>query len=508
MRNRRGRSVSLPFFKLEVTWIDKWPHTLGIGSRGKGVTMLIHVVTPGETLWQIASRYGVDFARLVAVNKLPDAGRLVIGQALIIPSAARQHTVESGETLWKIAQQYGVSVDSLMQANQLTDSSVINPGKVLYIPARTHTVQPGESLGQIAQNYGTTVQDIIEANSIQNLNQVYSGTSLIIPFSKAIIDVYTYVINMGEKGADEVREAGDSLTCMSPFSYVVRSDGELQPLDDQAIIQAARFKGVLPVMCITNFTYGDPGSDAAQTILASTELQDKLLENIVEAIEQKRYRGLNINFENLYPTDRENYNQFLQRAVNRLHEDGYFVSTAVAPKTSAEQTGFLYEAHDYAAHGRIVDIVFLMTYEWGYRLGPPQAISPLNQMRSVLEYAVTVIPRNKILMGFQLYARDWLLPHVQGQEAETFDMQEAVQRAAKYKTTIQYDEIAQSPFYQYVDEQGKRHEVWFEDARSAQSQFNLVKEYGIRGIGYWVTGYPFPQNWVLLNDQFRVRKRS
>jgi len=112
--------------------------------------MLIHVVTLGETLWQIASRYGVDFTRLVAVNKLPDAGRLVIGQALIIPSAARQHTVKSGETLWKIAQQYGASVDSLMQANQLTDSSVINPGKVLYIPARTHTVQPGESLGQIA----------------------------------------------------------------------------------------------------------------------------------------------------------------------------------------------------------------------------------------------------------------------------------------------------------------------------------------------------------------------
>ncbi|RID84067.1 LysM peptidoglycan-binding domain-containing protein [Peribacillus asahii] len=65
--------------------------------------MLIHVVTPGETLWQIASRYGVDFARLVAVNELPDSGRLVIGQALIIPRAARQHTVESGETLWNVS---------------------------------------------------------------------------------------------------------------------------------------------------------------------------------------------------------------------------------------------------------------------------------------------------------------------------------------------------------------------------------------------------------------------
>ncbi len=74
-----------------------------------------------------------------------------------------------------------------------------------------------------------------------------------------------------------------------------------------------------------------------------------------------------------------------------------------------------------------------MTYEWGYRLGPPQAISPLNQIRRVLDYAVSVIPRNKIFFGFQIYARDWLLPHVQGQEAVTFSQQEAIRRAIQYE---------------------------------------------------------------------------
>ncbi|MCK9906575.1 hypothetical protein MXD63_42120, partial [Frankia sp. Cpl3] len=112
----------------------------------------------------------------------------------------------------------------------------------------------------------------------------------------------------------------------------------------------------------------------------------------------------------------------------------------------------------------------LMTYEWGYRLGPPQAISPINQIKAVLDYAITVIPRNKILMGFELYARDWLLPYVRGQEAETFSMQEAVRRAVKYGAVIQYDQKSQSPFYRYVDERGRTHEVWFEDARSAQAK--------------------------------------
>jgi spore germination protein len=283
-------------------------------------------------------------------------------------------------------------------------------------------------------------------------------------------------------------------------------DGGLNPFNDAAIIQAATQERVVPMMAITNFTYKDPGSRLAQTILSNTQLQNQLLDNVVRTMREKGYRGLNIDFENVYPSDRERYNQFLQRAVERLHREGYFVSTSLAPKTSGEQKGLLYEAHDYPAHGRIADFVVLMTYEWGYRLGPPQAISPVHQIRRVLDYAVTVIPRDKIFMGFQVYARDWLLPHVQGQEAETFSPQEAVERAIRYGAMIQYDPIAASPFYRYVDSQGRTHEVWFEDARSAQAKFELVKEYQLRGISYWVLGYPYPENWALLEDNFRIRK--
>lgn len=71
---------------------------------------------------------------------------------------------------------------------------------------------------------------------------------------------------------------------------------------------------------------------------------------------------LNIDFENVLPVDRELYNQFLQNTVDVLHSERDFVSTSLAPKESAEQKGLLYKAHDYAAHGRIVDFAVLMTY--------------------------------------------------------------------------------------------------------------------------------------------------
>jgi len=298
------------------------------------------------------------------------------------------------------------------------------------------------------------------------------------------------------------------MTYIAPFAYVIQPDGTLVLYmeNDTDAIKAGLAKGALPMMSITNFTSTKAGENIAHDVLSSEENRGKLLENILSMMRTKGYRGLNIDFENVLPADRELYNQFLQHAVDTLHKEGFFVSTSLAPKISGEQKGLLYEAHDYPAHGRIADFVVLMTYEWGYRLGPPQAVSPLNQIRRVLDYAVSVIPREKILMGFQLYARDWVIPHVQGSEAETYSPQEAVNRAIKYGVAIQYDPVAASPFFRYTDEQGRNHEVWFEDARSAQAKFDLIKEYKLRGVSYWVLGYPYPQNWALLEDNFTIKK--
>jgi spore germination protein len=374
-----------------------------------------------------------------------------------------------------------------------------------------HVIKRGENLWQLSRRYGVNVNQIVAANELPDPGSLTVGQAIVIPQRREYgvrptIEVNAFTMQFDEAGAQEVRKIGRYLTYMAPFAYRIKEDGTLESINDSALIQAAESSRVVPMMAITNFTAKERGSRVAHAILSSTELQDKLLSNILTTMRNKKYRGLNIDFENVLPNDRELYNQFLRRAVNRLHAERYFVSSSLAPKSSGEQKGILYEAHDYRAHGEIVDFVILMTYEWGYRFGPPQAISPIDQIRAVLNYAVTVIPRNKIMMGFQLYARDWLLPHVQGREAETFSMQEAVRRAVKYGAVIHYDAKSQTPFFRYVDERGRTHEVWFEDARSAQAKFDLVKNYRLRGISYWVLGYPFPQNWPLLEENFQIRK--
>ncbi|PGS77377.1 spore gernimation protein [Bacillus cereus] len=421
--------------------------------------MIIHVIKSTDTLWGIANFYNVLPEKILEINPLPNPDRLLIGQALIIPTNKKYHIVQSGENLFQIAQFYGVSLQELLQVNQLYDP-----------------------------------------------NYIYPGMQLSIPTNKPLIDVNAYTNTTGEAAGKLVFEAGENLTYVSPFAYIMKKDGGIEPIKDEAILASAVRQHVSPIMCITNFTSKDPGSKLAHIILSNEDIQDRLLSNIINTMKTKGYQGLNIDFENTYPSDRNLYNQFLQRAVNLLHREGYYVSTALAPKTSAYQQGTLYEAHDYAVHGKTVDFVILMTYEWGYRLGPPQAISPIHQIKRVLDYAVSVIPKHKILMGMQFYARDWTLPHIHGKAAETFSMQEAIRRAGQYQVAIQYDQIAQSPFYRYMDEVGQHHEVWFEDARSTQAKFDIVKKYGLRGVSYWVLGYAFPQNWTLLTDNFSIRK--
>lgn len=468
----------------------------------------IHVVSSGDTIWKLASLYHTSMNSIIQLNQLPNPQKLLIGQAIVIPDTTTPHIIQQGETFWSLASAYNISIQSIQRANPTINPNNLIPGTTIYIPPRLHMVQPGESLWQIAALYGTTTDALLKQNGLINPNQLYPGMVLVIPRNKPSIEINAYSYQQDEEGAESVDAIGHLLTYFSPFAYMIKEDGTLEPFEDDLMLNAAKSQQVVPMLAITNLSATSTGTNLAHVVLSSQELREKLIDSCLQVMEEKGYKGLNIDFEYVQPEDRENYNEFLQLAVNRLHERGYFVSTAVAPKTSGEQEGLLYTAHDYEAHGRIVDFVILMTYEWGWVRASPQAISPINEMRRVVEYALSVMPPEKIFLGFQIYARDWKIPHEEGAAAETFSPQEAIRRAVQYNAQILYDERAESPFFRYVDKNGQAHEVWFEDARSAQAKFNLAKEFNLRGISYWALGYTFPQNWALLNDNFNIIKLS
>ncbi|WP_440897347.1 glycosyl hydrolase family 18 protein [Amphibacillus sp. Q70] len=424
------------------------------------------------------------------------------------------YIVKQGDSIYSIANTFGSSVEDIVQANELETPGELVVGQALVIPivGQFYFVRPGDSLYSISQTFNLTVTELAEINAINPNQPLPIGFRLYIPEQpKITIETNAYVEPIGETVSPALINAAekhaDQLTYLAPFSYQVNRDGSLSapPLNDFPMI--AENNQAALMLAVTNLEEGAFSEELGSLIVNDQTIQENLLDQIISTANEVGYRDVHFDFEFLPATDREAFNQFLRRAKARLSQENLLMSTALAPKTSATQQGQWYEAHDYQAHGEIADFVVLMTYEWGYSGGPPMAVSPIDQVRRVVDYALTEIPAEKIMLGQNLYGYDWTLPFEPGGEyARALSPQQAIQLARENNQAISYQTTAQAPYFQYTDSEGNRHEVWFEDARSIQAKFDLIKEKDLRGISYWKLGLAFPQNWLLLEDQFTIRK--
>ncbi|MBQ4145537.1 MAG: LysM peptidoglycan-binding domain-containing protein [Clostridia bacterium] len=421
------------------------------------------------------------------------------------------YVVKSGDTLFGIANQYGVNINNLAADNGLdvNDTLVIGQAIAVQIPEITHTVTEGETLFQIARQYNTSVYQLFRNNYILNgIAEVKPGLELIIRYQnqgeKGSFITNSYAYPYIENGL--LRQQLSYLSYFTPFTYGISVTGGLVDLQDGELLRIAAEYETKPLLHLSTLTEeGGFSNDRASMIFNDSQKQEQLIDEIINTVEEKGFLGVDVDFEFIYPEERYDYVAFLQNLRLRLNPLGYPLLSAVAPKTSDTQSGVLYEGHDYAGIGAAANAVLLMTYEWGYTFGPPLAVAPLPNVRRVVEYALTRISREKIFMGIPTYGYDWTLPYQVGNPgAPSLSPVEAIDLARRYSAEIQYDTNAQSPWFRYTDESGRLHEVWFEDARSIQAKLELAREFGLRGIGYWNLMREFPQNWVVLNNEYNI----
>ena len=116
---------------------------------------------------------------------------------------------------------------------------------------------------------------------------------------------------------------------------------------------------------------GHFNSHLASQVLNNPVARDRLIENIYIMLNEKDFYGVDFDFEFVDRADRDLYVDLVRRTAERVRPEGFIVTVALVPKTSADQPGLLYEGHDYPGMGEAADLVLLMTYEWGYAYGPP-----------------------------------------------------------------------------------------------------------------------------------------
>ncbi|WP_088041070.1 glycosyl hydrolase family 18 protein [Bacillus sp. EAC] len=421
----------------------------------KTEALIVYEVKPGDSLNNISKQYKLNVKNFATINGLDKNDKLVIGQSMIIPGST--YIVRDGETLWDIAFRHSLNINTLKSKNNMK-SDVVLPGQKLVIPTSPKT-------------------------------KIWTGSYLIPKDKKSnqwMIDHYK-----------------KSLRSVFIFEYHPNSKGEIIKVKDNESHELAWKKNILPYATLTNMSAKGFDPELVHQLLSNKSLRAKLINNIYSLLDKNDYKGVSIDFESLNPEDRDNLNLFIKQLSGKLHKSKMDVLMAMPPK-EADHIPQFYDAYDYDTLGKYVDKMFLMTYNWHWPNSSSGPIAPLKEVRKTLQYAVSIVPKSKLLLGIPQYAYDWPITG-EKRKGVAYSTQNAIKKYRDFESEVYFDQETSSPAFRYIDIDGTQHEVWFEDPRSLLAKFHLVKEFGLAGLGCWHLGITMPQTEQLLLSQFNIR---
>jgi Predicted glycosyl hydrolase len=428
--------------------------------------MIIHVVRAGDTIESIANQYGISSIRLIQDNGLDPKESLVLGQTIVIVHPEQVYIVKEGDTLTGIAAENGITLLQLIQNNP-------------FLSVRDY-IYPGEEL-------------VIRYND-------KNGEMIINGFANSYLhkEVLTKTLPF--------------LTYLTIWENYITENAEIISVEDGdilEIIQLSKDYGVAPMMLITAFTpKGELSQETAYKIVYTEEYQDIFINNVINVLNQKGYYGVNIAYHFLSAENIQAYNVFNKKFSDAVRNAGFSFFVTIPPRLNQANNKMTYEQLDYSQMGQQSDQVLFMSYYLGYSFAPPLPVISVSATKEILEYAVTIIPPEKLSIGISVIGYDWKLPFVPGvTKANALSNTSAINLAGEVGAEIQFDEESQTPFYNYsevvlpID-----HIVWFTDARSINEMSELVPTYGLKGVGIWNIMYYNAQLWLIINSQYDILK--
>jgi len=233
--------------------------------------------------------------------------------------------------------------------------------------------------------------------------------------------------------------------------------------------------------------------------------------------------GFQFDFEDISWTDRDALSALVKETAEALHAQGLQLSIATVPNAPGYpgKGGFakwIYEdwrgAYDLKALAQSADLICLMTYDQNTRWTPPGPVAGWDWTVENLDYALKVVPREKLSLGIPVYGYHWYAgAPIKREDPVTKKVEEQPNITADYISTPevmlspgntrafpQWDTVDHTAwFYIYRDQM--REWFFYTDTHTFEDRYKLVQERGLEGFCSWVLGSEDPGIWNLLPDR-------
>ena len=424
------------------------------------------------------------------------------------------HVVQQDETVNSIADIYGVTADRIVLENGIItiESLVVGQTIVITFPEQTYVVQEGDTVLDIANSFGVPVLQILRNNPfLANREYIYPGETLVMSYFDNAPRITTNGYANVFISNDILINTLPYLTYLSILGYRIIAGGEILEIDDTKLIQTARDYGVAPLLILSTLSVGGQENiEAAYNVLNNENLMDKLIDNLIIILKKKGYYGVNLTYQLLNNATLSAYETLNTKAYNKLKSEGLAFFVTISPNTVFAADRISFERIDYGKIMQQSDGAIVLNYLWGTYLGPPAPIASITKINEFLDYLIPQTQPDKLVIGMPLIAYDWELPYSIGlSKASSITIDGAITLAGQYGATIQFDEIAQTPYFTYnegIAGIAREHVVWFVDARSIDAILKVILERGLSGSGIWNIMSYYPQMWLVTNTQYEIDK--
>ncbi|WP_255298574.1 glycosyl hydrolase family 18 protein [Brevibacillus dissolubilis] len=304
--------------------------------------------------------------------------------------------------------------------------------------------------------------------------------------TKSILGYYVVYYTGDKTSYNSLYNYNSYLNEVSTMTFDVTTTGAIAGTVPADGVSLANSKGVKAYAAVSNHGAGGAfDKDLARKVITDPVVRQTTINNILNLVKNNNYRGVNIDFEDMYASDRPSYTQFISELATTMRANGFSTIVSVMAKTSDSPTSAWVGTFDYAALGQAADKIQVMTYDENGPWGAPGPVASKPWVEKVIQYTVSQIPSTKVLIGLPAYGYDWNTTAGTGKAVTWKSMPNLISSTG---ATPQWDATAQSPYFTYKATDGTSHTVWYENSESIKVKTKLVNQYNLGGVSVWRMG--------------------